>query len=681
MKIAQIIVVSREGYRLYGGRPDDNGYYVAYEKPASKGASKQGEPSLLDVVEDFCQDDVPASDKAETLLGIILSPSFTEDERNQLLGHIAEAGYTNQRVYDYDRDIAKTIRGQKFALVLSADNDDLLASIRETKTGRELAQTKVQDAGADPRVTVLANKMWEKLLIDRPYLNKEKDLPAVKAMARDFLLSGKSELNDQIYLEGYTCDIFVRRKDAQIDNTIDHGGNSILTSIGTFADKNKLNKAETMLVLSTGISGNPYFKNIFNGFTNDLMEVDKKMHGQLLSAIINDLMGNEAEGIVSGRLPLSHIKTTPHENAIDFKITFPEGITEIEVLRDGQPNRTITTSAFTDSGLESEKEYVYSFIMVVTDETGYKKKSEETRKAVYTTTIQADAPVLKMKESEDKVELAWDAPARGETKLFVSPTPFGYHSNDRIDMRQFNQSTVSSLDCHYAVLKNFCGERYFLPVTIIDQVGVAGEPCRVTSMVPPTGFRVDATNVAHVKAIWSWDGVTGVRVIWGAGDGNDQWKDITNDGGTPAELEINIPARLLTFTVRICSLHKTADGQLLTSRETRMNVTIKPISVDFLGVKSKATFFSHKNEYELTVRAEGEPPCDLCLLIEEGSVPLDLTNFRSHLTIPHQDLADGTEKKYTFKYERRNKGRSLYFRLIGADLNMPLRVNSETRQL
>ena len=89
----------------------------------------------------------------------------------------------------------------------------------------------------------------------------------------------------------------------------------------------------------------------------------------------------------------------------------------------------------------------------------------------------------------------------------------------------------------------------------------------------------------------------------------------------------------------------------------------------------------HKDEYTLMLLAESEPPCDLYVLIGEGTIPLDLTNFKSHLTIHHEDLEAGAEKKFPLTYRRLQKGQPLFFRIIAADRSIPLKVVPETQKL
>lgn len=673
MKTSYIICVSREGVCLYGGRLDNRGSYVVFDRDRKK------------TVQDFCaHTDIPVSDRADIMLGVVFSQSFSSNEQNQLLGLLSDKGFVNQRLYDYHGELCRSIRGHRYALLLSADADDLLVDLRDTTNGQQLAATLIPGAGKDPRVEILADRIWDKLLSEASYLNRnDQDANAlVTAKAKEFLHSGKAELSSSVYLEGDEREFFIRRKDADIDNVLDYGSNAVLVNLETFAEKNELQKAETILVLADNLSSNPYFRTVFNGFVADMMEVSEQLRNDLLALIISDLNGSVGEGVVTGALSLHNIHSHPKETAIDFIIDFPKDVTAIEVYRDGELIRTLTESKFSDDDLLPDHQYLYTFIMVVTDEAGYRKKSAETKKVFCTTPVLLPAPIsLNVKETAKEAILTWKNAARGEVKVFVSSRPFDLHRNDRISMAEFDGMALAVLGNRYVVMKDFCGERFYLPVTVVGNMGVAGEQRRVTSMIAPEGVRVDSTNVSHVKAIWLWDNIPMVRVQWGTGDGNDQWKDLAHVDGQKPELELSLSAKVRNFIVRISSLFRTSDGELLQSEAYEMKVTISPVRVDFLEAKSESRFFMHKDDYSVTLKADGEPPCDLYVLIQEGAMPLDLTNFQSHLTISHHDLADGQVKKFPLTYHRQQKNKKLYFRIIGANLNLPLRVTPETQMI
>lgn len=661
--------VSREGVQLYGGRQEDKGSYTVFED------------RNLKTVEEFCDINVTDSDKEESVIGTIFSASYTEAEKRSIMGKLSQHGYKHLKEYDLNSSLCVTYKNFPYALILSADGNDLYVGYYDTDKKKAIATTTINEAGKDPRVEKLAECIWKKLLEESSYLNKKADFEAVKAEAKAFLQSNKSELDGTIYLEGGTHDFFIKRKDAEIDNLLDYGSSSVLSHLSNFVNKNHVKREETILLLSDGVSGNQYFHDVFNGFTPEMAEMDEKCLYDILTVMVNDLANIKVDSRIAP-IPLANIREKRGENSIFFDIKFPKGANAIEVYRDDEKIRTITDSQFTDSDLQTDHTYRYGFVAVYKNEYGDELRSEKTTKDISTSKLQLPTPVsLNIKQTEKEATITWKKPERGIVRIYHSPKPFELHRNDIIeDVNAFDYPVLSSLETNYIVQKNFCGERYFIPVTIVENVGIVGEQQGITSMITPKGVRIDSTDIAHIKVIWLWDDVPMVRIKWAAEDGNEKWEDIANDGQSP-DFELPLAAKARNFAVSISALYKTSDGKTLESEPSIQKVALSPVKVDFLEAKSEAGWFSHKNEFSVTLQADGEPPCDLCVLLEEGAMPLNLTNFKSHCTIAHTDLADGTAKKFTFTYQRMQKKLPLYFRIIAADRSLPLKVVPETQKI
>lgn len=661
--------VSREGVQLYGGRQEDKGSYTVFED------------RNLKTVEEFCDINVTDSDKEESVIGIIFSASYPESEKQTIMGKLSQHGYKHLKEYDLNSSLCVTYKNFPYALILSADGNDLYAGYYDTDKKKAIATTTINEAGKDPRVEKLAECIWKKLLEESSYLNKKADFEAVKAEAKAFLQSNKSELDGTIYLEGETHDFFIKRKDAEIDNLLDYGSSSVLSHLSNFVNQNNIRKEETILLLSDGVSGNQYFHDVFNGFTPEMAEMDEKCLYDILTVMVNDLANIKVDSRIAP-IPLANIREKRDENSIFFDIKFPKDASAIEVYRDDEKIRTITDSQFTDSDLQTDHTYRYGFVVVYKNKYGDELRSEKTTKDISTSKLQLPTPVsLNIKQTEKEATITWKKPERGIVRIYHSPKPFELHRNDIIeDVNAFDYPVLSSLETNYIVQKNFCGERYFIPVTIVENVGIVGEQQGITSMITPKGVRIDSTDIAHIKVIWLWDDVPMVRIKWAAEDGNEKWEDIANDGLSP-EFELPLAAKARNFAVSVSALYKTSDGKTLESEPSNQKVALSPVKVDFLEAKSEAGWFSHKNEFSVTLQADGEPPCDLCVLLEEGAMPLNLTNFKSHCTIAHTDLADGTAKKFTFTYQRMQKKLPLYFRIIAADRSLPLKVVPETQKI
>lgn len=663
----RIMEVSREGVQLYGGRQEDNGSYTVFKD------------RNLKTVEEFC--DIDDSDKENSVIGIIFSASYPESEKQTIMGKLSQHSYKHLKEYDLNSSLCVTYKNFPYALILSADGNDLYVGYYDTDKKKAIATTTINEAGKDPRVEKLAECIWKKLLEESSYLNKKADFEAVKAEAKAFLQSNKSELDGTIYLEGETHDFFIKRKDAEIDNLLDYGSSSVLSHLSNFVNKNHVKREETILLLSDGVSGNQYFHDVFNGFTPEMAEMDEKCLYDILTVMVNDLANIKVDSRIAP-IPLANIREKRGENSIFFDIKFPKDASAIEVYRDDEKIRTITDSQFTDADLQTDHTYRYGFVAVYKNEYGDELRSEKTTKDISTSKLQLPTPVsLNIKQTEKEATITWKKPERGIVRIYHSPKPFELHRNDIIeDVNAFDYPVLSSLETNYIVQKNFCGERYFIPVTIVENVGIVGEQQGITSMITPKGVRIDSTDIAHIKVIWLWDDVPMVRIKWAAEDGNEKWEDIANDGQSP-DFELPLAAKARNFAVSISALYKTSDGKTLESEPSIQKVALSPVKVDFLEAKSEAGWFSHKNEFSVTLQADGEPPCDLCVLLEEGAMPLNLTNFKSHCTIAHTDLADGTAKKFTFTYQRMQKKLPLYFRIIAADRSLPLKVVPETQKI
>lgn len=661
--------VSREGVQLYGGRQEDKGSYTVFED------------RNLKTVEEFCDINVTDSDKEESVIGIIFSASYPESEKQTIMGKLSQHGYKHLKEYDLNSSLCVTYKNFPYALILSADGNDLYVGYYDTDKKKAIATTTINEAGKDPRVEKLAECIWKKLLEESSYLNKKADFEAVKAEAKAFLQSNKSELDGTIYLEGETHDFFIKRKDAEIDNLLDYGSSSVLSHLSNFVNKNHVKREETILLLSDGVSGNQYFHDVFNGFTPEMAEMDEKCLYDILTVMVNDLANIKVDSRIAP-IPLANIREKRGESSIFFDIKFPKDASAIEVYRDDEKIRTITDSQFTDSDLQTDHTYRYGFVVVYKNKYGDELRSEKTTKDISTSKLQLPTPVsLNIKQTEKEATITWKKPERGIVRIYHSPKPFELHRNDIIeDVNAFDYPVLSSLETNYIVQKNFCGERYFIPVTIVENVGIVGEQQGITSMITPKGVRIDSTDIAHIKVIWLWDDVPMVRIKWAAEDGNEKWEDIANDGQSP-DFELPLAAKARNFAVSVSALYKTSDGKTLESEPNIQKVALSPVKVDFLEAKSEAGWFSHKNEFSVTLQADGEPPCDLCVLLEEGAMPLNLTNFKSHCTIAHTDLADGTAKKFTFTYQRMQKKLPLYFRIIAADRSLPLKVVPETQKI
>lgn len=223
MNKSYIISISQESIRLYGGRLEDNGSYTVLEV------------ETLNTVEELFAVDELKENRTDIHLGLVFTPSFPSEDKEKTKEEIRQRGFTQLQDYSLETYICHHIKGHSYALILSADTDDLVLEYVETVHGKILASTTIAGAGKDPRIDVLSEVIWKKLVSESSYLNKEDAAEIIRDTAKRFLDSGKSELEDCITLEGERHDFFVRRRDANIDNLLDYGSNTLLSQLSLFA--------------------------------------------------------------------------------------------------------------------------------------------------------------------------------------------------------------------------------------------------------------------------------------------------------------------------------------------------------------------------------------------------------------------------------------------------------------
>ena len=673
MNNSYLMTVSREGSCLYGGRLDNYGRYSAFELERKKA----GDASAWDAL---------SAAGTGVGVGVMFSPAFAKKEKDTFLGLLSGQGTAGLREYDFDEWLCKGLKGHGFALVLTADGGDLFVRLYQSGETKLLHEARIDGAGNEPRVAVLAECIWKKLLDDAPYLNKQKDFADVLRIAAGFIASGKAELQGEIQLEGETREFFVKRRDADIGNSIDHGSATLLSALRDFRAAHKTDDGDTLMVLSAGLAGNKYFVDVLNGFLPDMVQVDDNLRKDVLNLIMDDLNQNGQPGgvFVADGLARKNIGIERGEDFVKFKIDIPEGFNEVDVLRGGKKIRTITRllPELTDTGLQPAHEYSYSLVLVYTDDAGCRKETRGCDINVSTMAAQMPEAVrLSIADEADKAVLSWSKPNRGEVKIYVGDKPFGLHPNDRVeDTGALNAETISSLDTEHIVKKDFCGQRFYMPVTVGGGVAVAGNEVCVSSMVPPRGVRTDATVPGHVKVVWLWDGVPAVRVKWTDADGNEMWRDIERGASEP-EFELPSLPKTGDVEVGVSSLFTCSDGETMTSSEVKCKAAVTTVKVNYTEAKSEAKLFTNKDKYSVTLQAESEPPCDLYVLVQEGNSIYNKNNFKSHFTIHHSELATGGARKFTISYQRNNKKVPLYFIIIPADGNAKVKIVPEVKSV
>lgn len=364
---------------------------------------------------------------------------------------------------------------------------------------------------------------------------------------------------------------------------------------------------------------------------------------------------------------------------IGFGFKFPPRAKSIEIYRDGTLVKNVTGSAFTDTGLVSDKWYLYKFVTVYEDCTGRSHRAAGFSQAL--SPMAPPKPVeLRYSWQGILANIAWDKPAKGIVYIYESDRPFDILENAKVNVDNLKHKKLDITGTSYIFKKDYSGIKYFLPVTVQGNIGVAGKQVKVLSMVKPSGVRFDR-NDTFVTVNWSWNAISSVRISVQADGGNIQRYDI--DAPATPHYKVDIPKGAKSLSISVAS-KITASGETLLSEETSQVISLQAVKVNFAEVKSESMFgFIGKDKYSLTVSCDSPLPCPLALLIAENFPPTNLVNYKSYLTISPQELKPGIELKKEFRYTRVQKGKPVYFRLIATDTDLAKQITiiPETRQI
>lgn len=366
------------------------------------------------------------------------------------------------------------------------------------------------------------------------------------------------------------------------------------------------------------------------------------------------------------------------ETQIGFGFVFPKRAKSIEIYRDGTLVKSLTGTSYIDVNLKPEQSYTYKFVTIYEDCTRKKYSS-----AGVTQVVRPMSPPKAVKlvvtEQGDIVSLSWDKPNKGTLCIFESDKPFEILENNKVNIDNLKYRQLDISGNSYQLRKNFSGVKYFLPITVQGNIGVAGKPVKIVSIVKPSGVSFDR-NETFILVKWKWDNISSVRIQVQVDNGNVQKYDI-NSPALP-NYKVELPPRAKSIKIGVASrIH--VGNEILIGDEILQIISLKAVKVNFKEVKSEGFGFISKDKYSLSVETDSILPCKLELLIAENFPPTNLVNYRSYLTIYPNELKPGGVLKKEFHYSRVQKGKPVYFRLIAADRELAKQVVviPETRQL
>ena len=375
------------------------------------------------------------------------------------------------------------------------------------------------------------------------------------------------------------------------------------------------------------------------------------------------------------------LKVNVQETSIEFAYALPTGMTSIEIYRDDRLVKTYTGSTFVDSGLQTGHTYSYRFVAVYQDSDRRSHKANGIT-LQFTPKPKPTAVDLSLSDGEHQATLTWQQPKVGNVIIFYSPTRFKQNRNDIVTLDAFKAERINVAGNSCTVNKDFSGERFFIALTVQDNIGVASEQVSIVSIAKLSNARIERDEKV-ITASWTWADTEAVRVTYSFDGADCRTDDYTRQQRPQPSVRITAPSGVKTIEVSICSLVKAGDRMLTGTALTR-TFSLQQVKVTFGSVSKAGGIFGFfgGNKFAATVSADGQIPCDLHLLIQEGFAPTNLTNYRTHAVVHPADLSGGSYK-LEFTYDRVQKGKPVYFRLIAAkpEMRSQVKVVPETQEL
>lgn len=362
-------------------------------------------------------------------------------------------------------------------------------------------------------------------------------------------------------------------------------------------------------------------------------------------------------------LRANQVKVNPTERSLEFTFDVPKGISAIDIYRDKTLVKTLSGNSFVDSGLVCEQNYQYRFVAVYKDSVGNIHKAEALE-MTFAPVPKLEAVSLRVEESERQAVISWETVKKGSLFIYYADQPFPYHANDILTLDAFRAERLNVSGTSVTINKDFSGERYYMPVTILGSVGVVGKGVSVVSIA-----RLQNTLVKHednnVIVRWHWGNASMVRLHYRIDRRVDKILNFLQSKDKD-QYAIPLPAEALSVEVSLCSVVMSNGKELLGTPVTEV-ISLQAMRVEFLSVENKKMLFVGTNDYVLSLRAQASLPCDLHVIAKEQLPPIDLVNYTPVAVLRRSDVRAGEVIKLKVHFERRKKGEKLYFRLVAAN--------------
>lgn len=252
------------------------------------------------VFKDFFQDTLYGSkgtlsdNRASMPLIIVYESDISSNEKALVNTMFTNSGYQALNKRDYNDFIAKYISRtfpSKYncekVLVVWSESEDLSFTLFNARTPQIIANKTYKNLGVDPRLKLVENLIWEKILGQNNWLQKEKEAPFIHAAALKFLNSNSPLVNERIILsDGESYNYSLNR--VLVENIPVEEEMSLRTCLNDFLEENREKPDDKILLLLRGNAAeNPYFeRKLCKGFSK-VVKTDKQLRENVMKMVLD----------------------------------------------------------------------------------------------------------------------------------------------------------------------------------------------------------------------------------------------------------------------------------------------------------------------------------------------------------------------------------------------------------
>ncbi len=648
-------------------------------------------PTLLDQIAQAMERHGLNIQSDAAAMRIILAYRCYSTQHNLAAEYIQNRGFEAPLLFNLDELESQAVMGEEATAVVSTDGKNLHLTLHGSTVVTDVPALTIKDEGANRKLVKAVEMTLDKLCERCFSLDRDAVREQVTESVRPLVEQDVPEKDIVVKWDGEDVKRTIFARDIPAVPMPDT--DKMTATINNWlSGQDVLNAKSCVVILGHGVAGAPYFRQLFNQMKGNFKSIEEFPEAQETAVLRSALKGTKDAGM-NFPLPQSSLKFQVFEVSIKIGVKVPDGAQSVILLLNDKRVDVFRPKSETDrkcihmlENLIPGQDYILSFISVFQTPEGEEHKAPARVVKVKTKSLETSVS-LDVKESDVAYEVFWEKPNIGDVRLFMSTTPLN------IDDQEVGADVLEGLtqlnivDNHYLLAKDFCGERFLLPVLVYGNSRRSGKILRLTALACPQGVRLEGNNASAPVVVWRWGNLTTVRIKWMADNRIEDSRTLTPADAPDGHFAITtLPAGTQKLEVGVSALSKCANGEELQSEYEMVKISLKIVTVDFLSVEPKKGgllgLFTKKNEWVARLRSvDGIPASNLMILAEEGSIPSDLDNCYPQVVIEKERFHPREIIEVEFNFTRYRKSEPVFFRLVTEDRHCSLRISPETRKI